>query len=75
MNIQLAARRTLPLAHRIPSVHPHTGGAHVRQMLERIIEGKIIGEKAHRWLGWAQACLCFHDVATLDELKDINHNA
>ena len=75
MNTQLAARRTLPLAHKLPSVHPATGGPHIRDMLEKIIEGKITGEKAHRWLGWAQACICFHGGATLDELKAINHSA
>lgn len=75
MNVQIAARRTLPLSHTIPSIDPHTGRAHVRHMLEQIIRGDITGTKAHRWLGWVQACVCFHGGATLDELKEINHDS
>ena len=48
---------------------------HVLGMLDQIVSGSIYGEKAHRWLGWAQACMCHGKVATLDELKQINKDA
>ncbi len=46
--------------------------AHARWMLNGISVGYIQFEKAHRWLGYAQAIIVSHGAATLDELKDIN---
>ncbi len=48
---------------------------HIEWMLNGIIHGYITGEKAHRWLGWAQAIICAFDSATLAKLKIINHKA
>lgn len=77
MDIQTAAASTLGVAidsSRWPKEGP-LSRCHVRGMLERIECGEITGEKAHRWLGWAQAACVAAGVATLDEMKQINHAA
>ena len=48
------------------------GKKHLFHMLRSIELGLVREEKAHRWLGWVQACLYITGV-TLDELKKINH--
>jgi len=48
---------------------------HVRWMLEGIITEYIQHEKAHRWLGWAQACICQKGIATMGELAQINKDS
>ena len=49
--------------------------AHAYWMLTLIAHGDIVDEKAHRWLGWAQALLSCHNVTTLETLKAINKNS
>jgi len=34
--------------------------------------GEITGEKAHRWLGWVQGCVCVGKGGTLEDMKGIN---
>lgn len=46
---------------------------HIQWMLDGIILGYIQHEKAHRWLGWAQAAICIHQEIELSELKKVNH--
>ena len=48
---------------------------HIYTMLFQIESGGIVGEKAHRWLGWAQCAIVAARVATLDDMKNINHAA
>ena len=76
MNIQLAADLTLNRldceSERKPS---GKGITHARWMLEGIEAGYIQGEKAHRWLGYAQAIVVECNAATLDEMKAANHAA
>ena len=48
---------------------------HIEWMLNGIIDGYITGEKAHRWLGWAQAMICVFDSAELEDLKNVNFEA
>lgn len=48
---------------------------HILTMCDMIICGEVSDEKAHRWLGWIQACMCHGQVATLKELKQINKDA
>ena len=78
MDIRIAARETLKLVHKakkLPSEHTQYGRDHIKNMLERIYFVEIEGEKAHRWLGWAQCAICLGEGATLNELKEINHHA
>lgn len=78
MDVQVAAVRTkelIPLPARCDDGMNPISHHHLHDMCVAIMEGKVTGEKAHRWLGWVQACCCVHGLATLEELKEINHNA
>lgn len=49
---------------------------HLAWMLDGIIDGYVTGDKAHRWLGWAQGVICARQRgATLAAFKNINKNA
>jgi len=48
---------------------------HIISMLDRIVSGEISDEKAHRWLGWAQACICMGNVENLEGLQRINYES
>ena len=48
---------------------------HVAMLLRKIMDGAVIGEKAHRWLGWAQAAHVMCGGGTLEQMKNVNHNA
>ena len=52
-----------------------TGGKHVEGMLVKLKRGEITGHKAHRWLGWVQACAAMRCGITLEEFKSINKKA
>lgn len=75
MNPQKAAGSILNLLD-CPSKRWPSGKTieHARWMLEGIEAGYIQHEKAHRWLGYAQALIVTNDVATLDEMKRVNHD-
>lgn len=81
MNTKKAAADTLQLIDLTPyecwisGVDLSTSRTHVREMLQKIITGEVTGEKAHRWLGWAQGCACAANTAKLETFKEINHNA
>ena len=49
--------------------------AHIQWMLDGIALGYITGDKAHRWLGWAQCAVCAFEDVKLEELKQINFKA
>ena len=48
---------------------------HAAWMLHGIIGGYIQNEKAHRWLGYAQAMLVLIKIVTLAEIKYLNKEA
>ncbi len=48
---------------------------HITWMLDCIESEDVMGEKAHRWLGWAQAAAVMAGAGTLDDMKEINHKA
>lgn len=82
MNIKIAAKETQKLVLEAPSwptgYHVKQNGLsrfHVAGLLTAVIDGKVKGEKAHRWLGWSQAALVMTGNATLDDMKDVNHRA
>lgn len=49
--------------------------AHAVYMLLQIYWKKIDGNKAHRWLGWAQCLLVMHGLTTLEQMKQANMEA
>ena len=49
-----------------------TSTKHLHEMLDAIEQGTVTGEKAHRWLGWAQGVICCCGGATLDQMKEAN---
>ncbi len=81
MDIKIAARETASLIISGPN-KPYWPDApesitwpHVLGMLANIADGEITGEKAHRWLGWAQCAIVAAKAGTLEEMKAINHAA
>jgi hypothetical protein len=75
MNVHKAAEQTLLHlgSHDTASQNPDgVGSDHAIWMLRGITLGYIQHEKAHRWLGYAQAIVVATSVLTLAEVKDIN---
>lgn len=75
MNIKLAAEKSLERTP--PKLKPMRapngeGLNHAKWLLTGILMGYIEGEKAHRWLGYAQAIMVNECVITLDDAKQIN---
>lgn len=79
MDIRIAAQETRKKLAKCHS-DPLPGGdavsvEYVAAMLTSIESGSVVGEKANRWLGWAQAVICCRGGATLEELKLVNYQA
>jgi len=53
----------------------HTAKDHLHMMVGKVGLGEVSGEKAHRWLGWVQACIVMGGGATVHEMKRINKEA
>lgn len=81
MDTKLAARETLKLMVGSGAPWPRVEGkeeinpAHIMRMLEQVESGEIWGEKAHRWVGYAQGVLLCKTDLTLEDVKYVNHNA
>lgn len=78
MDIKIAAKETSKLIDDCTLFNPGKPNAskeHMREMVAKIVSGEVSGEKAHRWLGWLQACIYVSSDVTLDELKLINYEA
>jgi len=85
MNIQIAAEQTKHLIKKqLINKHPHNGWPtlpselaypHAIYMLDSIQDERVTGEKAHRWLGWAQCAAVAAGAGTLDDMKAINHTS
>jgi len=59
----------------LPEDHESYGKNHLRVMLAMLASGEIADEKAHRWLGWVQGCVCVGKGSTLEDMKKINKSA
>ncbi len=57
---------------KLPDKHPEYGKDHLMYMINRIAVGIVEGEKAHRWIGWVQGCVCVGKGASLNDMKKIN---
>ena len=77
MDVKTAANNMIPLIQTssLPDVNPQYGKDHLLEMVEKMNNGEITGEKAHRWLGWIQGCVCVGGGASLQEMKEINHTS
>jgi hypothetical protein len=77
MDTRIAADELWALVHRseLPEEHEGYGKNHLRAMLALLAAAEITGDKAHRWVGWIQGCLCVGKGGTLKEFKDINKRA
>ena len=79
MDIKIAALRTQEQVKTADGAnwpdHESLGKKHIIDMLQEVIFGNVSGEKAHRWLGWAQAATVAAGAGTLDDMKNINHKA
>ena len=77
MNTIIAARDLWDLVDKsaLPEKHDEYGKDHLRYMLDKVMLGDVEGEKAHRWIGWVQGCICMGGGANLRELKLINKMA
>lgn len=84
MNTQTAATSLLELL-KVPALsflppspshsqrNPEAKGVpHAIWMLEGIADGYVQYDKAHRWLGYAQALLVCDGILTVDQAKGIN---
>lgn len=79
MNIRTAAEDTRKLINGSDGLkrfdETHTSKDHLHMMTGKIILGEVTGEKAHRWLGWAQACIVMGGGATVEDMKLVNKQA
>lgn len=80
MNTQTAAVRLLEKlavpALNIARRNPEAKGVpHAVWMLEGIADGYVQYEKAHRWLGYAQALLVCDGILTVYQAKEINRTS
>lgn len=74
IDIRTAAVLTETLIERSIALYSNAdyGKDHLHEMCQKIASGEVSGEKAHRWLGWAQAAICIYQGATLEQFKRIN---
>lgn len=84
MDVQLAAADTRRLLHaklRGTTITLHENPAraedglglgHYAWLLDQVARAEVTGDKAHRWLGWAQCGLAVEKLVTLTELKTVN---
>ncbi len=77
MDMQLAAKMTIDAADVEEDIKPcrseyGSTSSHALWMLYGILEGYIKHEKAHRWLGYAQAILVCNEHLSLTDCMTIN---
>lgn len=80
MDVAKAAEHTLTLLRKnmtdpLPGpaqAEDGQGLKHQLFVLYSVKDGEVVGEKAHRWLGWAQGALSAMDLLSLEECKYAN---
>ena len=77
MDIKTAADNMYSLVQNsnLPENHESYGKNHLKVMLAMLVSEEITDEKAHRWIGWIQGCVCVGEGGTLDDIKNINKTA
>jgi hypothetical protein len=77
MNTLAAMEETVALAYARGMATDMSGKSstdfsHIDHMLNKMRTESMSEGKINRWLGWAQACVVVSNIATLDEVKEIN---
>lgn len=54
------------------STIPSLSKMHCLNSLQSIANKDVVGDKAHRLIGWVQAACSFAEVCTMEEFRDIN---
>ena len=77
MNTEEAAKATIELIVNFKAIQDPDGNTveHALWMLLGISTGYIQYEKAHRWLGYAQALIVANEIATLHDMRAINQDS
>ena len=75
VNVKLAVNEMYQNIFKIPEGDGDFDRAHIIEMADKIRREEIIGEKAHRWLGWIQAALVIAEIHTLQGMKEVNERA
>ena len=80
MSPQIAAAlmmKTLRIESHIPEEQTLEGNTqgHMVWMLQALAAGDITGEKAHRWIGYAQGLAVMLGLGSLEDMKLINKDA
>jgi hypothetical protein len=69
---------TTMIAHYFRGINPSkdrhnaSGRSHLLWMLGQVEQGKVEGDKAHRWIGFVQGALVTKGLATTPGLERIN---
>ena len=48
---------------------------HIIEILQQVADGEVTGDKAHRFIGWAQAVLCMENKLPLEWARKLNKRA
>jgi hypothetical protein len=76
MNVVEAAKNTLSYVDFDPERSDDGDNpAHAVWMLNGIVDGYVQHEKAHRWLGYAQALLVCAGIISLNDAKRCNRDS
>ena len=70
MSIKQSANKTCSLIDNLSGERAR----HIRQILFEISSKTVTGNKAHRYLGWAQGQMEMMGLATLDEFRKLNED-
>lgn len=54
------------------NVPPQLSIPHIDMMLDRLAAGEILGEKAHRWIGWIHAALVAAGFCEFAEIMELS---
>ncbi len=58
--------------HDFVNTVPGCSSEHILDILQQVVDGKVTGSKAHRFIGWAQAVLCMEGYTSLDDARTLN---
>ena len=74
MDLKKVSEEMIPLILKsnLVELHPEYGKNHLFEMCNKIYNGVVTGEKAHRWIGWIQAVICISGGSSLEKLSEIN---